>query len=233
MTEVARGCVLLGVTAGEVGCWGTFWGRPAPGTPDEAEKVEKARIEASLGNSVTSVAFLKKDSCAVSGGILECIRTDQAGTDARPIDITAGGGEHACLTVKATHSPKVRCLGDNSAAQLGTGKVGGPRADTPAGEVVGLSYDTPGLNIIQIAAGLNHTLVLYDNGKVYAWGANNNGQIGNGSPGDPVTSPVQVPLPGDANFIAAGGNHSCAVLADKTAWCWGENAAGELGFSPQ
>jgi hypothetical protein len=233
-TEVGRGCFKVN---SEVTCWGAFWEKLTAGTPDEPYKNDKPTAEYAerdyLGNAVSSLAFLRKDSCSINGGILQCIRVDQAGTDAKPIEIAAGGGDHACMTVKSTtHSAKIRCFGENNFGQLGTGKIG-PRSDTPAGEVGGLPYDAPEMKIVQIAVGLNHTLVHYDNGKVFAWGNNAHGQIGNGTAGDPVLSPAEVPLPLPATAIAAGGNHSCAILNDRTAWCWGENLAGELGFSPQ
>lgn len=35
--------------------------------------------------------------------------------------------------------------------------------------------------VIQIACGCDHTLVVTDDGKLYTWGYNNNGQLGNGT----------------------------------------------------
>src|SRR5437879_8780047 len=29
--------------------------------------------------------------------------------------------------------------------------------------------------------------------------------------------------------VAAGGGHSCAVMADQSVWCWGQNTTGQLG----
>jgi alpha-tubulin suppressor-like RCC1 family protein len=33
----------------------------------------------------------------------------------------------------------------------------------------------------------------------------------------------------DANFLTAGFLHACVIRSDLTAWCWGSNAAGQLG----
>jgi alpha-tubulin suppressor-like RCC1 family protein len=226
-TEAMRGCVTS--SSRELDCWGTFWERPAPGAVDEPTKYEKPEEYSKiLGNDVTSLAFLRKDSCAINGGTLQCMRVDQSATDARPLEIAAGGGDHACMTTKPESSPRVRCFGENNFGQLGTGKAGA-KSDGPASEVVGLPSDA---KVIEIAVGLNHTLVLEANGKVYAWGSNSHGQIGNGNAGRAVVSATEVSLPLIAKHVRAGGNHSCAILEDQTAWCWGENAAGELGFSP-
>jgi len=40
-----------------------------------------------------------------------------------------------------------------------------------------------------------------------------------------------VPLPAPARHIAAGGNHTCAVLTNGDTYCWGENTYGQLGLS--
>ena len=77
-----------------------------------------------------------------------------------------------------------------------------------------------------IAAGDNHTLALKEDGTVWAWGANNLGQVGNGTMVN-QTSPVQI-LTG-AVAIAAGAEHSLAVKADGTVWAWGRNANAQLG----
>ena len=77
-----------------------------------------------------------------------------------------------------------------------------------------------------IAAGQHHTLVLKEDGTVWAFGLNWNGQIGNGTAADALT-PVQV-LTG-AVAIAAGYQHSLAVKADGTVWTWGRNETSQLG----
>jgi alpha-tubulin suppressor-like RCC1 family protein len=43
------------------------------------------------------------------------------------------------------------------------------------------------------------------------------------------TTPVTVSLPITATAIAAGGEHTCALLNDGTARCWGYNFYGQLG----
>ena len=77
-----------------------------------------------------------------------------------------------------------------------------------------------------IAAGSSHTLALKEDGTVWAFGANNLGQVGNGTMVNQL-SPVQV-LTG-AVAIAAGHEHSLAVKADGTVWAWGRNNTSQLG----
>ena len=78
-----------------------------------------------------------------------------------------------------------------------------------------------------------HTLALTSDGKVYAWGANNKGQLGDNS----TTSypyPVAVDMTGallgkTVVALAAGYEHSLALTSDGGLYAWGSNVAGELG----
>jgi|LauGreDrversion4_2_1035121.scaffolds.fasta_scaffold54190_3 alpha-tubulin suppressor-like RCC1 family protein len=75
----------------------------------------------------------------------------------------------------------------------------------------------------QISAGFQHNLALDNYGKIWAWGLNSWGQIGNNDFGQNVTSPVTVY--GSTTFckISAGGNMSAAIDKDKNLWTWGYN----------
>lgn len=80
-----------------------------------------------------------------------------------------------------------------------------------------------------VAAGFAHSCALLDDGAVRCWGANEHGQLGDGSTQDSAV-PVPVALPGPAASLAAGFVHSCAVAAqDGALYCWGDNTTGALG----
>jgi len=84
-----------------------------------------------------------------------------------------------------------------------------------------------------VTAGGEFGCALLDDGRVRCWGANDRGQLGDGSttfrpvPGDVVG------LPGAGSrvvAIAAGWAHACAVVfPGGQVWCWGDNTTGELG----
>ncbi|WP_309894220.1 hypothetical protein [Archangium sp.] len=81
-----------------------------------------------------------------------------------------------------------------------------------------------------LAAGGGHTVMLSQDGTVWAWGHNGVGQLGDGTTTD-RTSPVQVPGLSNVIAIAAGDYHTLAVKQDGTLWAWGQNSSGQLGVA--
>ncbi|MFC7221327.1 S8 family serine peptidase [Streptomyces polyrhachis] len=84
-----------------------------------------------------------------------------------------------------------------------------------------------------LASGNAHSLMVADSighDEVWAWGANNRGQLG--ISGVAATN-TPWKIPGLTNVIAvsAAQDHSAALLADGTVWMWGENGSGQLGDS--
>jgi alpha-tubulin suppressor-like RCC1 family protein len=87
--------------------------------------------------------------------------------------------------------------------------------------------------ITSISAGVSHSLALATDGKVYAWGQNNNGQLGdlgwtNRDYADTVVDEAAAELMG-IQEITAGGSHNLALEADNTMSAWGDNSQGQLG----
>lgn len=107
------------------------------------------------------------------------------------------------------------------------GLTGGSHLDLPQLDSL-FPVPVAGLtNVKTFVGGINHSLVLKNDGTVWAWGANGNGQLGDGTDIDRIT-PVQVV--GLSNIIAIGaGDHSLALRSDGTVWAWGLNDHGQLG----
>lgn len=135
------------------------------------------------------------------------------------VTAVAVGGNHACARVAGG---TLRCFGDDSAGQLGDDVNAGDAGETsvPRG-VVGLSA------VAEIAAGFAHTCARLDDGAVRCWGANDFGQLGEGTT-MPRATPAIVSIR-NVLSLSAGGAHTCAVLRDRTAMCWGRNDDGQLG----
>jgi alpha-tubulin suppressor-like RCC1 family protein len=71
-----------------------------------------------------------------------------------------------------------------------------------------------------------------ESGDVQCWGENRAGQLGNGSTTSSLI-PAAVPNLSSVVSLTAGGRnlngHTCAVLSNGSAKCWGYNQSGELG----
>src|SRR5512140_2120517 len=80
---------------------------------------------------------------------------------------------------------------------------------------------------VAVSGGFAHTCAITTSGSVKCWGANEHGQLGDGSADDSAL-PVDVTLPAPATAIAAGYVHTCAI-AGGAAYCWGDNTTGALG----
>jgi alpha-tubulin suppressor-like RCC1 family protein len=134
------------------------------------------------------------------------------------IKIVAGNA-HTCALLETGN---VKCWGINQEGELGVGDTYWA-GYTPV-DVTGLSSD-----IIDIAAGWQHTCALMNTGVVKCWGMNAWGQLGDGTT-TLRAAPVDVTgLPAPALKISAGEQHTCAILNTGAAMCWGGNWAGQLG----
>lgn len=79
------------------------------------------------------------------------------------------------------------------------------------------------------AAGNGHSCALIDDGSARCWGINGSGgRLGDGTNFN-SSVPVVVSGLSGADSIEAGGDHTCAVLDDGSARCWGANSDGQLG----
>jgi alpha-tubulin suppressor-like RCC1 family protein len=85
-----------------------------------------------------------------------------------------------------------------------------------------------------LAMGGSHSCSVEAMGVVNCWGSNWSGQLGRVTDPPSVNAEHNLPAPVDglprkATFVATGGNHTCAILDDRSLWCWGDNTRGQLG----
>ncbi len=130
----------------------------------------------------------------------------------------AAGGNHS---LALTSSGAVKTWGANNSGQLGDGTV--INSKTPV-NVSGLLS-----GISAIAGGASHSLALTSGGAVKAWGANNDGQLGDGSKTNSTTPVGVFGLSSGIAAIAAGGFHSLALTSGGAIKAWGLNDNGQLG----
>ncbi len=114
--------------------------------------------------------------------------------------------------------------GNNQNGQLGDGTT-----DTIS-DVRGVPTKIGESGWTSISAGVNHTVALKTDGSLYAWGRNEDGQLGMGADDtDSRTSPTQIGDANDWTEIFAGGYHSMALKTNGSLWAWGNNEYGQLG----
>jgi alpha-tubulin suppressor-like RCC1 family protein len=143
----------------------------------------------------------------------------QVGTDTDWTAISAGH----LHTLAVKRSGSLWAWGGNSSGQLGDGTI------TDRNIPIQLTTPSEINNIVAVTAGALHSLALKANGEIHAWGANDSGQLGDGTTvgsyypfqvGSDVTSWVGV---------EPGGDFTVARRSNGTLWTWGGNTGGQLG----
>jgi alpha-tubulin suppressor-like RCC1 family protein len=245
-------------TGGTVWCWGenancNDGGQLGDGTTNDATLAVQV-IRASDSQPLTGIAQVSGAYCHTcardtTGGAW-CWGTNSEGRlgdgtvvshlSAAPVLSTMGGtaftgvadlsvGEgHVCVL---TTAGAVWCWGDNGHGQVGNNST--TEADVPV-KILNQA--------LAVRAGRFHTCAVKPDGTVWCWGQGNQGRLGNGT-GDksdsgldkvapvPVLTAIGgVPFGGAASV--ADGAVSCAVMANKDAYCWGVNLYGQTGTGP-
>ena len=77
-----------------------------------------------------------------------------------------------------------------------------------------------------ISAGGNYTATVDENGTLWTWGKNNEGQLGNGTT---ENSNVPVKAMDSVVSVSCGWDHTAAIKTDGSLWTWGNNDSGQLG----
>jgi alpha-tubulin suppressor-like RCC1 family protein len=138
-----------------------------------------------------------------------------------PLGVTLlrAGGLHTCVVAEGD----VYCWGANDAHQIGNAGGGGQddRVGRPA-RVVDLD------GAVELAVGGRHTCARRADGKVYCWGANHFGQLGDGTERG-RNRPAEVKGLDDAVSVFAGARHTCVHRGRGDQVCWGAGRLGQLG----
>lgn len=119
--------------------------------------------------------------------------------------------------------------GSNANGRLGDGTITGQASPIQVKKADGTAFKA-----LQVSAGGWHSLALDDQGTVWAWGDNENKQLGVPGAGVELHSPGQVTkadgtTPLVAVQVSAGDRQTMAVDADGSVWGWGDNSQGQLG----
>ena len=114
------------------------------------------------------------------------------------------GSDHA---LAVTADGTAWSWGNNSLGQLGNGTVA-----TSGCYCIPTPEPVPGITAVtRVAAGADHSLALTSDGRIWGWGRNSEGEVGNNSTQSPVTSPVPLWSVDGAVLITAFNHHSLAL----------------------
>lgn len=122
----------------------------------------------------------------------------------------------------------VYACGQNVEGDLGDGTTVDSPVPVP---VVGLN----GHQVVKLVTSFANSGALLSNGQYYDWGYNDDGQVGDGLPGQFADVPTLVHLRSPVKQVALGGSlwgngETLVLLADGSLWSWGSNFAYQLGI---
>jgi len=132
-------------------------------------------------------------------------------------------------SLAVTTNGRVNAWGLNSNGQLGDGTT--TLRNTPT--LITFSGLQGGETIESVNVGFSHSFAVTTNGRVYAWGRNLFGQLGNGTTTDRI-SPTLITFTGlqigeTIESVNAGDSHSLAVTTNGRVYAWGRNSSTQLG----
>jgi alpha-tubulin suppressor-like RCC1 family protein len=133
----------------------------------------------------------------------------------------SAGTSHTC---GVTPSNLAYCWGAGSTGALGDGTTAETRRKPV--RVAG------GLHFRQVVAANHHSCGVTTENRVYCWGSNLFGEIGDGTEGTPRLKPVRVATELRFRSVSAALLHTCGVTRYDRAYCWGLNSNGQLGGGP-
>ncbi len=136
----------------------------------------------------------------------------------------SAGVAHTCAIL---NDNTLKCWGANASGQLGYGND----VDLKAPKASSIAFET-GRTVTAVSAGIAHTCVILDDNSVHCWGKNASGQLGlenTTTLNAPSSTAVKLGTGLTAAKISSRGDHSCVILNNGSAKCWGNNINGQLG----
>ncbi|MBS1963657.1 MAG: hypothetical protein JST04_15690 [Bdellovibrionales bacterium] len=218
-------------------CWGPAGGHHGDfGTED----VVPAQAYPGVANAV-QVETTESGECArLANGAVQCFGwtgnqgelgpVNQPGYATTPETIA---GITTAIQIATAEHTACALLANGTIKCWGAGDVG-QRGDNDISMNFNVTTVSGIANATQITGGRAYFCARLADATAKCWGKNDVGQLGTGDTVDQLV-PFTVPLSDIASIYAShrGGQHTCAVLTDGTARCWGKNTNGKLGDGTQ
>ncbi|MEX2531190.1 MAG: protein kinase [Gemmatimonadota bacterium] len=187
--------------------------------PATVELASAGSPSATVGNALAdplAVRVLDEGGAAVPGRWVRFVPAEGAG-EVSPDSVRTGpdGVARAAWTLGSTPG--------NQTVEVVVAGAEGVSTSISAVATARVLAERPGL-----VAGGSHTCSLGPGGTLTCWGANTQGQLGDGTANRRLAPAGSVPG-GPFSRATAGFSHSCALTSEGEAFCWGANDQGQLG----
>jgi hypothetical protein len=243
-TKVGTDSDWVAVTAGEASslaiqrdgslwAWGMNWGGQLGLGDNSNNRNAPTRVGAASDWTAVSAGFFHTVAIKADGGIWTWGdngdgQLGDGTTTAQNVPGRVGAGtDWASATAGYYHTLAIKtdgglwAWGDNYWGELGLGEM---TDGTTTPKRVGIASDWAA-----VAARLNHTMAIKENGGLWAWGYNRYGPLGGGDTTNRYV-PESVDNANDWAAVAAREYYTLAVKTDGSLWAWGDNESGRLGL---
>jgi alpha-tubulin suppressor-like RCC1 family protein len=224
------------------------WGQNACGQTGQPGNGFTERSPVEVSGGWRSVAAGQFHACAVAAsGAVSCWGGNEYG------QVGAGGGVFACGQNSVFKTPTPTPVANARSVSLGSwhscavnnddevlcwGRADSGQLGRPVIPEQGWSREPVRVdvaNVVQVAAGEDHTCARTRAGKVWCWGSTAGGRMGAqpddlGCDGRCQLSPLEVDRLDDVIDIAVTASSTCASLRNGEVHCWGQNHKGQLGI---
>jgi alpha-tubulin suppressor-like RCC1 family protein len=188
-------------------------------------------VQISAGSSHTAAIRANGTAWAWGSAAVGQLGDNTLVTRSSPVSVVGGFTDWVQISAGSQHTVAIRANG--TAWAWGSATNGRLGDNTTVSKSSPVSVVGGFTDWVQISAGSLHTAAIRANGTAWCWGSGANGRLGDGS-GVTRSSPVLVS--GDftdwvqiSAASAAAGDHTAAIRANGTAWCWGSSLTGQLG----
>lgn len=232
-------CVLE--ESGHAYCWGAnSYGQLGRG--NNTSSLVPVAVDMSAPSAFTAIGAGTDHTCAISSAqrtycwgngaqgrlgddsTIPALTPSQVSAPLKLATMTDAGGAHACAV---DTGGRLHCWGSSQSGQVGDARV----FQTSTAVSIAESGALAGVKLTAVSAGDMHSCALSSSGGVRCWGANDEGQLGNGNRNSSPL-PVVVDLAGKSmQSIGTGHWHTCGLSTDGQVYCWGGGGNGQLGVA--
>ncbi|MDP6661833.1 MAG: hypothetical protein QF545_02700 [Candidatus Thalassarchaeaceae archaeon] len=212
---------------GHYSCWGACWEPHGPSTlGGQAALTIVTGLHHTCAIAVDLTLYCWgqdiKGQVGNGEGVTDVLAPQEIGLPLGRTAVSINAGMDATCVILDNGSGM--CWGSNQYGHLGDGTNDSSDIPTP------ISVLPENRSLVALDVGFMHTCGILDDGSVYCWGNNSHGQLGDGTN---ITSAyaraASLPPGRMAISIDAGREHTCAILDDSSAYCWGRNTEGQIG----